>query len=686
MENIENVEQYTQLVRELNMYSYNYYTLDNQIVSDSVYDTMYYQLVKFEERNPNEILSISPTQRVGDIRSECFIKNKHLEKMYSLSDIFSEEELNVWIKKIKKEYPSSKFYLEPKYDGVSLNLLYKNGALIKATSRGDGIEGELITTNALHVMGIPLHIEYNGVIEIRGEVTIFKNDFKEINKRKEENGKQLFSNERNAASGSLRQLESKNIKEAKLRFTPYGLGFSDKKFDKQIEAYKWILSQGFINWGTNKYIQSFSTEEDIMTIYNDILSNRDNYPMLLDGVVIKIDQVSIQEELGFNHKYPKWAIAFKFPAIEKETTIEEVIFQVGKTGAITPVAIVKPINIGGAIIEKATLHNFNEIERLNIKIGDKVSIIRSGDVIPKILGRASSLTERNGREIDITPPDFCPICNSLTEKRMSKDNVESANIYCSNKECPSIIQNRISYAVSKKAFNIAGVGESTIKELLLKDKIKSFADIFSLSIEDFLSLEGFKIRKSTKLFNSIQDKIGNIDLYRFINSLDIELIGERASKKVSLNKRASKCLLGIGEEPTAEIFTEVEDIGTVAANNLVSFIKNNKEYISKLYEVTLPILPEWDKKEEETSYSSDIANIVNIITGTKFVITGKLSKNRDYFAGLIEYNKGIVSSSVSKNTDFLLAGEKAGSKLAKAEKLGIKILSEEDFFNLLNNK
>jgi len=652
-----NHTEYLTAVKTLNNWAYHYYTMDNPIATDEEYDTLYFQVVAFEKANPTLIDPNSPTLRVGDRLLEGFEKASHLEKMYSLDDIFSEEELFDWFSKLPKNV---ELYEEPKYDGLSLNILYDKGSLVQAITRGDGEIGENVTQNVYFIKGIPLTIPYQGKIEIRGEVIIMKADFDDINAARIAAGDKPFTNERNAAAGSLRQFDSSKVKMAKLHFTPYGIGYSDKRFEKQTEIYQFILDQGFTNWGTNE-IEVLTTAEQILEKYNSMIENRDSYPMLLDGMVIKVNDIHMQEDLGFTSKYPKWAIAFKFPAVEKVTTLEDVVLQVGKTGIITPVAVLKPVEIGGVIVERATLHNFEEIKKKDIRIGDQVVVIRSGDVIPKIINVFKD--RRNGNEKIISEPTFCPACGSPVEKAtLFESDKEATAIKCSNEFCSEVIKQRISYAVGKKALNIMALGESTINELVETGHIETLADLFKLSFEDLLSLEGFKQRKAEKIYDNIQ-KAKGIELYRFINALDIELIGERASKKLS--EALGEKLLSF--ELTVDDISSVEDIGKAMATNFVSFMNENREQVEELVELIQPTIPQ--KKEI----------IESNITGKTFVITGTLSESRGHFAAIIEDRGGKVSNSVSKKTDFLLAGEKAGSKLEKAEKLGVTVLTEDQF-------
>lgn len=652
-------EQYVENVNLLNKWAYAYYTEDNPIATDEEYDTLYFQVRDYEEENQEQVLSISPTQRVGDVILDGFEKNKHIQQMFSLDDIFTEEELIEWIEKFPK---GTVFYCEPKYDGLSLNLLYKDGSLDKATTRGDGSEGEMVTGNIPHVKGIPLSIPYKGIVEIRGEVTIPTADFDDINVWRIDNKKAKFSNPRNAASGGLRSFESKNVKAYNLHFSPYSLGENELDKHTQKEEAEWIISQGFKNWETNKFV-SFETAEEVQAFYRQMIDERDNYPMMLDGLVIKVDSKEQQEELGFTSKHPRWAIAYKFPAVEKVTTLKEVKLQVGKTGAITPVAIIEPVNIDGVIVSKATLHNFDEIQKDDLRINDQIVIIRSGDVIPKITTIFKD--RRTGNEIEINVPTECPVCGC------QELDTDDAIIKCTNKQCSGRVKGILTYAVGRKALNIDNLGESTINELVDKGMVNSVIDLWSLNPEDFLTLEGFKDKKAGKTYQSIQEVIGNVDAYRVLNALDVPLVGESASKKL-IKVFGERILNPIEELISYEELIAVEDIGHETAREFVRFMTENSGLVTELKDTLQPVIEQ------------DVI-LGNQFEGKNFVITGTLSQSRGYFKDLIEAHGGKVSGSVSKKTDFLLAGDKAGSKEYKAKELGVAILNEEDLHRCLLN-
>lgn len=653
---------YLEKIELANKWAYAYYTLDNPIATDDEYDQLM-KSIKKDEEETSYVHPTSPTLRVGDVILEGFEKTTHAVKMFSLKDGFSDEELVEFYEKIKKDYPEVEFYAEPKYDGLSLNLTYENGFLVSAGTRGDGNTGEDVTKNIPHIKGIPLSIPSKNRIEIRGEVVIFKENFEEINKNRMARGKEPFANERNAAAGALRSYSSLDVKEGQLRFIPYGLGEHHEDFLKQTEMYEFIISQGFTNWDSNSII-ILKTLDDIRAMYEKINLNRDLYRMLLDGMVLKVNDLHIQDELGFTSKTPKWALAYKFPAIEKCSVLENVIFQIGKTGAITPVAIIKPTDIMGSIISRATLHNFEEIARKDIRIGDEIVIIKSGDVIPKI--KRVFHDRRKGNEIEIIEPVVCPCCGSATEKKKLFDSEEdSATLRCSNPECSDVLIAKLQFAVGKKALDIKDFGESTVEQLVKAGLVKELKDFYSLTKEQLLTLDGFKDRKAEKLLEGVLNTV-NIPLDRFIRTLDIELIGERASSKIA-NALGFKSL---SPDLTLQELLLVEDIGYAMATNYISFLSENIEKIVDLRTLLNPIF--------------EVKKLVSsVFVGKTFVITGSLSKGRDEYKLYIESLGGKVSSSVSKKTDFLLAGEEAGSKLEKAESLGVKVISEEELNQMI---
>ena len=640
-------EDYKKNVKLLNKLAYYYYVLDDPRASDEEYDKLYHQVLEFEKKYPNKILKDSPTQRVGDVLLDGFKKAKHIKKMWSMEDIFNHKELVEWVDRVKKSFSKVGFICEPKFDGASLNIIYENGLLKQAITRGDGEVGEDVTSNVKTIRSIPLSISYKELIEIRGEVVIRKSDFEKINEERLKSGESLFANPRNASAGSLRQLDPNITAKRRLYFYPWGIGKSSLEFKLYSKRMDFVYSLGFLKPPFSKKCEGVGGIEEA---YKEATKLRDSYPIMLDGMVIKIDEVSKQESLGYTQKYPRWMCAYKFPAIEKTTTIKDIIPQVGRTGVITPVAVVEPVDIEGAMVERATLHNYDEIRRKDIRIGDRVIIIRSGDVIPKIIKVLENF--RDGDEEEVVPPKFCPKCKSelLEEKILLK---------CQNLECPARVVNSIIYFASKKCLNIDGLGKKIVEQLYQKGLVKSVLDIFSLKKEELLKLEGFKEKKAENLLNAIE-AIKGVECWRFVNALGIEHIGEVASKKL-----CEKFGLELEELSKREVL-ELDGFGEEMAESVEEFFRVNHNFVQTLKTLLKPKVPE--KKEIKESKFS----------GKTVVITGTLSKPRDEFKVLLESLGAKVTNSVSKKTDFLLYGENAGSKLEKAKNLGVTLLNEED--------
>lgn len=642
---------YEEKILLLNKMAYAYYVLDDPIASDEEYDLLYHEIKHYEEQNPDIILPYSPTQRVGGKPLEYFNKNTHLQRMWSLDDIFNPQELQEWCDRIYKLYPNATFTCSPKFDGASLNLLYENGILVSATTRGDGIAGELVTQNAKTIQSIPLQIPYTGQIEIRGEVVITKEDFEKLNTERLKSNQPLFANPRNAAAGSMRQLDSLITAKRRLSFIPWGFGAHSLNYGSFFESMHDILKLGF---SPIPFIRLCKNIQEIQDYYKEIMAMRDSYPMMLDGMVIMLDSFSAQQDLGFTIKSPRFACAYKFPAIEKITRILSVTPQIGRTGVITPVAELEPVEIEGAEIKRATLHNYKEIERKDIQINDYVIIIRSGDVIPKIIKPLEN--RRDGTQKPIIPPTTCPECGSELL-------VEEIFIKCQNLNCKARIKESIIHFASKKALNIDGLGEKIINQLFENKLISNILDLYSLDFNELLKLEGWKEKKARNLIEAIA-ATKNIELWRLINALGIEHIGEGASKKLASG-------FGYGcFDQDKETLMGLDGFGSEMVESFLEFCRVNQGFISMLLKILTPTITE-------------IAKIDSPLSGKSIVITGTLSKSRDEIKALLESYGAKVSSSVSKKTDFLLYGEEAGSKLDRAKELGITLLDEEGLMQML---
>ncbi len=648
-----NYNDYKEAVEKLNLWAYHYYVLDDPIMTDEEYDKLYHKVAAYEEVNPNAILKNSPTQRIGDEVSDGFVKAKHLSRMWSLEDIFDAQGLEKWLEKSYRLDSDVTFYCEPKYDGASLNLIYENGELREGITRGDGVEGELITQNVKTIRSIPLTIEHQGLIEIRGEVVIFKDEFEKINQERLKRDEAPFANPRNAAAGSLRQLDSKITASRNLVFLPYGIGVNDLKQKLLSERMEYIYNLGFRRPPLRALTQGYDAIE---VIYKQMKEERESYPMMLDGMVVKVNEIAAQISMDYTVKVPRWAVAYKFPAVEKITTLKAIMLQVGRTGVVTPVAVVEPTDIDGVVVERATLHNFDEIERMDIRIGDKVIILRSGDVIPKIVKVLTQ--ERNGNEMKVERSKECPVCGSelLQEEVLMK---------CQNLECKARVVNSIVYFVSKQCLDIDGLGIKIVEQLFNARVIQSVVDLFSLTMEELLTLEGFKEKKAQNLLKAIEGVKG-VELWRFINALGIEHIGEVASKMTAET-------FGLEyKEADKEALTAIDGIGDEMAESYLEFMQVNLETVTKLEAILQPVV--LGQREEVDD---------NPFKAKTIVLTGTMSEPRPKIKEMLESLGAKVSGSVSKKTDYIIYGEDAGSKYDKAVSLGVTTLTEDEMYGML---
>ena len=645
-------EEYEKNIEKLISWAKAYYVDDEPIASDEEYDKLARQCLEFENKNPNLINQNSPNRRVGGAVLKGFKKANHLSRMWSQEDVFNDKELEDWIKRASKVGDNLEFFCQPKFDGASLNLIYENGILKQAITRGDGEIGEDVTQNAMTIQSIPLEIAEKSLIEIRGEVVIKKSDFEAINIERLKNSESTFANPRNAAAGSLRQLDSSITSKRKLFFNAWGVGQNSLNFEKTSVMMDYIFSLGFVKTPMQTLVKEIN---DIKKLYENMIKKRDTFPMLLDGMVIKIDDITTQQDLGFTQKFPRWSCAYKFPAVEKTTKLKDIILQVGRTGVVTPVAIVEPVLIEGANVERATLHNFDEIQRLDLKIGDEIIIIRSGDVIPKITKVLKD--RRDGNEKEILKPTICPDCSSELL-------IEDIMIKCQNLDCPSRVVNSIIYFASKNCLNIDGLGDKIVELLVNEKKIFDILDLYSLKYEDLENLEGFKEKKINNLLNAIENS-KNSELHRVLTALGIEHIGEVASKSI-----CSKFGLNLVDISFEDLIS-IDGIGEQMANSFLEFFRVNREFVLKLFYI---LKPKVTIKEEAKD---------NIFKNKTVVVTGTMSKSRDEIKIFLENLGAKVSSSVSKKTDFVIYGADAGSKYDKAIELGVKILSEDEMNSIV---
>ena len=648
-----NLQEYKQAVQKLNLWAKHYYVLDDPITTDEVYDKLYHEVVEYEQKNLDAVLPDSPTQRVGDVISDGFVKHKHPSRMWSLEDVFDGDGLLKWLEKTYRLDAGVTFYCEPKYDGASLNLIYEDGELKYGVTRGDGSVGELITQNVKTIRSVPLTIEHKELIEIRGEVVIFKDEFERINEQRVKNGEALFANPRNAAAGSLRQLDPSITASRNLVFLPYGVGENSLAHKLLSDKMEYIYDLGFKKPPQRAVCKGF---EDIQNIYEVMKQERDSYPMMLDGMVVKVNEISAQIDMGYTVKHPRFSVAYKFPAVEKITTIKDIQLQVGRTGAVTPVAIVEPTDIDGVVVERATLHNFDEIDRKDIRLNDKVIILRSGDVIPKIIKVLTH--ERDGSEVKYERPTLCPVCSSELLD-------EGVLLKCQNLECEARVVNSIIYFASKPCLNIDGLGVKIVELLFNAGFVKSVVDLFELSLEKLLTLDGFKEKKAQNLLDALQNAKG-CEYWRFINGLGIEHIGEVASKTIA-DKFGSNFI-----DAQKEQIIACDGIGEEMAESLLEFVRVNKDTILKLQNIINPLEPL--KKDEAKD---------NPFKSKTVVLTGTMSESRGAIKELLESLGAKVSGSVSKKTDFLIYGADAGSKYDKAMKLGVRCIDEDEMRGMI---
>ena len=640
-----NYDEYRSAVDTLNAWARAYYTDDRPIASDEEYDELYSQAEKFEEQNPELALPYSPTRRIGGAISEGFSKLAHGAQMWSMEDIFDDADLLAWLARGEKS--GAQFYVEPKFDGASLNLTYEGGVLISAATRGDGLVGEDVTQNARAIKSVPLQIPYAGRIEIRGETLIAKSDFDALNDERAANGESLFSNPRNAAAGSLRQLDSAIVAKRKLKFIPWGVGEHSLSFALHSQIMEFVRSLGFLR---DEFCRICKSASEIRAAYEALHSMRASKDLMLDGMVIRVNELSKCAQMGYTVKFPRFMVAYKFPAIEKVTRLREINLQVGRTGAVTPVAVVDSVNIDGANVSNATLHNFDEIARLGLMKNDFVGIIRSGDVIPKITSVYKQ--RRDGTQSEISRPDRCPVCG---EKLLD----EGALIKCQNLDCKARVIGSLIYFCSKKCMNIEGLSDATITQLFESGKISKISDIYALGAQDLAGLEGFADKKISNLLGAINAS-KNAPLERFIASLGIEHIGEVAARKIAA---------AFGQDwldASEDEILRLEGFGEAMARSLAEFCKINREKILNLSEIITPRPPQ-------------MHTVKSAFTDRSVVITGTLSRPRDEFKARLLAMGAKVQGSVSAKTDFVLAGAKAGSKLQKARSLGVRVIDESEF-------
>ncbi|TAN58400.1 NAD-dependent DNA ligase LigA [Patescibacteria group bacterium] len=681
-------ERIEKLRGEINRHRYLYHVLDKQEISEAALDSLKHELAKLEEQYPESITSDSPTQRVAGRPLEEFKKVRHSSSMLSLNDAFDQEEMKEWEERLKRLRPDIKefdYYGELKMDGLAVSLLYENGILVQGATRGDGITGEDVTQNIRTIEAIPLKLEnpaneksgktdgllqkaFKGRFEVRGEVFMSKTSFEKINKEQKKKNEEPFANPRNAAAGSIRQLDPKIAAGRKLDFCAYDI-VTDIGISTHEEVHQMLEFLGFFTTKQNRHCGNL---DKVFEFYNEIQNSREKLLFQIDGIVVSVNNISLLKELGVAGKAPRGMIAFKFPAEQATTVVEDIIVQVGRTGALTPVAHLTPVKVAGSTVSRATLHNEDEIKRKDIRIGDTVIIQKAGDVIPEIVEPLKRM--RTGKEREFVMPKNCPVCGSPLVRQEGE-----AITRCTNSQCFAQNRRRLFHFASKGAFDIEGLGPKIIDQLIESELAAEPADFFELEAGDLEPLKRFAEKKAKNIIEGIQAR-KIISLSRFLFALGIRHVGELMAQDISrllLSKADNlKDIVKFAQGLTREQWMEIEGIGDIAADSLVEFFHNKKSL--KIVENLIRAGVEIEKERKAAA---------GILTGKKFVITGTLaSMSRDQAKTRIQELGGRTSESASRETDFLVAGENPGSKYDKAKKLGVKILGEKEFSEMIRNK
>lgn len=655
-------EEIEKLRKEIEYHNKLYYEQDEPEISDYEYDKLTQRLKKLEKENPELIVNSSPTQKIGGKTKNIFTQVVHDVQMQSLQDVFSLEEVEEFVDKVKEEYKDqTKFCVETKIDGLSVSLEYKDGVLVRGSTRGDGFVGEDVTPNIKMIKDVPQKLTTPDTIEVRGEVYLPRKEFEKINEELIKNNKQQLSNPRNAAAGTLRQLDSELVKKRNLSIFVFNVQ-RGKTFSSHYESLDYLQKAG-IKTIALRYL--CSTKEEVIDAIKKIGKMRDELEYDIDGAVVKVDNLLIRQEMGQTVKVPKWAVAYKYPPEQKETKVLDIVLQVGRTGQVTPVVILEPVRVAGSIISKTTLHNFDFMRQKDIRIGDSVVIQKAGDVIPEVDRVLKEKRDGTQKEFDI--PKLCPVCGEELEKED-----DEVALRCTNSECPAQTYRSITHFVSRDCMDISGMGEAIVDALIDKNLLGDVGDIYSLKFENFMSLEGFKEKSSQNLVNAIEKSKSN-SLDKLLFGLGIRHIGKRAAKILAENFEDIYKI----KEASIEELNALEDFGNIMAESVYEFFRKEQTdiIIDKLQKAGVNLKGTIKNKSSE------------ILLGKTICITGSFDNyTRNDIVAMIEDNSGKSSSSVSKKTSYLIAGDAAGSKLTKAQELGVKVLSIEDFINIIKER
>jgi DNA ligase (NAD+) len=645
------------LREDINHHNYKYYIESSPVISDYEYDMLLKKLESLEAEYPELITPDSPTQRIGGAPLQGFTSVEHSVPMLSLENAYSYEELREFDERVKKNVGPAEYICEPKIDGLSIALVYEKGVFVRGATRGDGVKGDDVSANLKTIKSIPLRLRGSlKKLEARGEVYFPISAFKKFNNEQEQKEEQVFANPRNAAAGSLRQLDSRVVAGRPLDIFLYYLIQSEKDLQTQEHALNTLKEAGF---KVNPLIKKVKDIEESIVFCAELEKIRETLDYEIDGVVLKVNSFAFQQQLSSTNKHPRWAIAFKFTAKQATTKLNDIVIQVGRTGTLTPVAVLEPVQVGGVTVSRATLHNFDELKRKDIRIGDMVLVERSGDVIPQVV--KSIAEKRTGEEKARVIPKKCPVCGTEVVRT-----IDEVAVRCPNKRCPARLRWRIEYFASRDAMDIDHLGGQTVDKLIEKGLVDSIADLYHLTKEDVLKLEGFKDKSAENLLESIQNS-KHQGLARLIYGLGIRHVGKFASQLLASQYHSIDELAKI----SAEDLTQIDGLGEKTAEAIATFFatEENQELIRKLKDIG--IRTKEAKKEGE-------------LQGKKFVFTGGLQTlSRPDASDLVMKKGGLVASAVGKDIDYVVVGADPGSKYEKAKKLGLTLLTEEDFKKLV---
>ncbi len=649
------------LRKKIHYHNYRYYVLDEPEISDVEYDRLFKDLEELEAKYPELITQDSPTQRVGAKPLEEFGTYEHSIPMLSLSSVTQESEVREFDERVRRALGSEEaieYVVEPKIDGLAMELVYENGVFRAGSTRGDGKTGENITQNLRTIKTIPLRSLSDALplplLEVRGEVFMPVGKFKELNAELGKRGMKMFANPRNAAAGSVRQLDPRVTASRPLDFFTYGLGLVDgKEFSSHWEILDYLQKVGF---KVSPLVRRFTAIEDVIKYHEEVQEGRDELDYEIDGIVVKVNSIAQQDRLGTISRSPRWAIAYKFPAREEFTRVKDIVVQVGRTGALTPVAVLVPVQIGGVTVRRATLHNEDELRRKDVRVGDTVVVERAGDVIPEVVSVIKS--KRAGAEREFKMPDRCPVCGAEVLK-------EGPIVRCIGVSCTAQLKERINHFVSLRAMNIDGLGDKVIEQLVDRNKVSDAADLFFLTNRDLLKLERMGEKSARNILKALE-KSKQTTFSRVIHALGIRHVGEHTASLLADNFSDMDAL----RSASYEYLVSIPEIGPEVAKSIILFFeqKGTKELLEKLERAGV-----WYEQKEK------VAEDEEVLEGKTFVFTGRISMPREEAKSVVERLGGKEVSSVSKKTDYVVVGEDPGSKLAKAKKLGVKVINEQEF-------